>query len=274
MKKKKSSKHGTKEWAEKSSFNILTGCQHDCLYCFARERLVNTKQVKTVNWSKPKLRTRDFFKNPREKKIDVMYPSSHDIHPDNLYAHLFKLDKLVKAFAKVIIVMKPHRECVEAICWNFRNYKEKILFRFTIGSVNSAVLGYWEPNAPSYEERVECLKMARDAGFQTSVSAEPLLDDRPYHLVRNLSKLVTETIWIGRMNRGINCLKAAKMWTSNVEIAYTRLMEQHSDENFIRFYEHLKGNKKIRWKDTVRKVIEKHVGGKIDYSECRIHDGK
>lgn len=42
-KKKKKTAHGTQEWAD-FNVNIQTGCENDCLYCYARERITATKR--------------------------------------------------------------------------------------------------------------------------------------------------------------------------------------------------------------------------------------
>ena len=98
------------------------------------------------------------------------------------------------------MVSKPHLECIQKICETFTDYKDKILFRFTIGSADSQVLKFWEPNASSFEERLECLALAYRMGYQTSASAEPLLDKNVDDLISKLSPYITDTIWIGKPN--------------------------------------------------------------------------
>lgn len=77
---------------------------------------------------------------------------------------------------KVLVVSKPHLECIRAICERFDLVKDQILFRFTIGACDDQILSYWEPNAPRYDERKQCLFYAYQAGLRTSVSVEPMLD--------------------------------------------------------------------------------------------------
>ena len=82
-----------------------------------------------------------------------------------------------------------------------RPFKEQILFRFSIGACDNRILSYWEPNAPGYDERKECLIYAYQADFQTSVSVEPMLDSANIDtLIGELSPYVTHSIWIGKMN--------------------------------------------------------------------------
>jgi DNA repair photolyase len=114
-------------------------------------------------------------------------------------------------------VSKPHLECIKKICYELVQYKPQIQFRFTIGSANSEVLKFWEPNAPSFEERVDCLKYANNEGFSTSVSCEPMLDENIGDVVDIVSPYVTDTIWIGKANQlfsrlNINGITDANSW--------------------------------------------------------------
>ena len=81
---------------------------------------------------------------------------------------------------------KPHLDCIQAICQQFGDYREKILFRFTIGACDDTVLSFWEPGAPTYAERMASLQYAYEQGFQTSVSVEPMLDSA------NIDQLIAE----------------------------------------------------------------------------------
>jgi DNA repair photolyase len=68
-------------------------------------------------------------------------------------------------------------------------------------SGDDEVLRYWETNAPLSRERMTCLYLAYKAGFNTSVSVEPFLED--YSLIRHIKTIhpyVTHDIWIGPMN--------------------------------------------------------------------------
>ena len=108
------------------------------------------------------------------------------------------LEHILISGNEVLVASKPNFDCIKKICETFTGYKDKILFRFTIGSTDSLILKFWEPKAPSFEERFECLKLAYNMGYQTSVSAEPLLDKNVDLLIETLSPYITETIWIGK----------------------------------------------------------------------------
>ncbi len=167
---------GTRQWSNKS-INFQTGCEHNCLVCYAKDMSIKYKQTTKNNWGSPSIRIKDV-----KKKINkwneslVMFPSSHDITPNNINEAMIVLRKILEADNEVLIVSKPHYDCIKKICDTFTDYKDKILFRFTIGSYNNNVLKFWEPNAPSLNERMKALKYAYDNGFETSVSCEPMMD--------------------------------------------------------------------------------------------------
>ena len=110
--------------------------------------------------------------------------------------------KLLEAGNEVLIVSKPWPECISYICKNFKDYKDQIVFRFTVGAIDNSILSFWEPGAPSYEKRKESLMVAYNLGFSTSLSLEPILDTANIDsLIDDLIPYVTGSIWIGKMNR-------------------------------------------------------------------------
>jgi len=162
-------------------------------------------------------------------------------------------------------VSKPHLDCIKAICENFIHYRDlfetdedgkrqyRLIFRFSIGACDDRLLSYWEPNAPNYDERKASLKYAYDAGFQTSVSAEPMLD--AFHiedLIDDLSPYVTDSIWIGKMNHfgyfGKNAETALKK-------AINRIKRGQTDAIIKSIYRRHKNNPLIKWKDSIIDVV-------------------
>jgi DNA repair photolyase len=144
------------------------------------------------------------------------------------------------------------------MCDKLVEFKEKILFRFTIGSADSAVLKFWEPNAPSFEERLASLKWAYGQGFSTSVSCEPMLDDNIAAVVDAVSPFVTESIWIGKANR----LKSQLSLNGYRDVETIRRAEEllswQSDDNILKLYYQFKNHPLIQWKDSIRTVLTKH----------------
>ena len=194
---------GTKEWAERN-INICLGCSHDCLYCYARNFAWRRKAIRSrADWANERVLQEKVDRGQGKKKGLTMFPSTHDITPGNLKSVTEVLGKMMAAGNKVLLVTKPHPECIESLCRTFEEYKDQILFRFTIGTLNSEVSKFWEPGAPDPAERIESLKHAFNRGFKTSVSCEPMLEgiDGILNVFKEVAPFVTDTIWIGKMNK-------------------------------------------------------------------------
>lgn len=190
---------GTREWA-KQNVNFITGCHNDCKYCYAKEMAIRFGRVLEQDWQNEAIRSPAQTQNYRKRTGRIMFPSTHDITPIHLTESIAVLRKLLCVENEVIIVTKPHFDCIKRICTELVEYKSQIVFRFTIGSADSTVLKFWEPNAPSFEERLECLQYAFGAGYETSVSCEPMLDDNISAVIEAVSPFVTDSIWVGKAN--------------------------------------------------------------------------
>jgi DNA repair photolyase len=245
---------GTTEWAERNA-NFISGCFHNCKYCYAKEMAIRFKRKTPENWEIEEVNMKKHDK--RVKKTDgyIMFPSSHDITPENLCYSIPFLGKLVTAGNKVLIVTKPHLDVVQTICDIFTNFKDNILFRFTIGSVDSEVLKFWEPNAPDYEERKASLEYAFNNGYSTSVSCEPMLDINADILVAELESFVTDSIWIGKANFLIKRLKTNGFDNAGTIKIANELVASQSDENIQLLYNKLLRNDKVKWKESIKKVV-------------------
>jgi DNA repair photolyase len=253
MKKGLKPKKGTQEWAEKT-VNCCTGCSNNCRYCYGRQMAVRFGQVKEDEWPSMHIRQRDVEKKYRNYGEVVMFPSSHDITRDNLDACRTVLVKLLAAGNEVLVVSKPDVTCIMDLCETSKDFKDHILFRFTIGAMDNDLLSFWEPGAPSYEERREALKYAFENGFQTSVSAEPMIDaDNVTGLVAELLPYVTETLWIGKMNY----LGRVKIDSAKTADAVERVKASQSDDRIFAIFNSLSDLGQVRWKDSIRRVVER-----------------
>jgi len=245
---------GTTEWAVKN-VNFISGCQHDCKYCYAKEMAIRFKRKTTSTWVNEEV---NFSKvEPSIRKVNgyVMFPSTHDITPENVEYSMICLENILASGNDVLIVTKPHFSVIQMICTFFSDCKDRILFRFTIGSTNSEILRFWEPNAPSYEERKKCLIYAHSKGFKTSVSCEPMLDITVEEIVSEIEPYVTGSIWIGKMNHLLKRLKSNGVDDSKTIQRATELLESQSDKNIRNLYYRLCENPKVKWKESVKKVI-------------------
>ena len=120
------------------------------------------------------------------------------------------------------------------------------------------MLKLWEPNAPDYDQKLESLKYAFNAGYQTSVSCEPMLDDKIDDVINKVSPYVTETVWIGKPNKLNERLSMNGFKNDLVTMdCALRLIQLFSDEYIMELYDRYRNNPKIIWKDSIKKVIEK-----------------
>jgi len=252
MAEKKENIFGTKEWAV-ATYNTLSGCYHNCKYCYAKSMAIRFKRKTEDSWEKEEKRDLKKFK---AKKIDgtVMYPSTHDITPENIEVHIDFLRKLLEVGNDLLIVSKPHLSCIKKICDEFSNYKDNILFRFTIGSSNSELLKKWEPNAPDFNERLESVKYAFENGYKTSISCEPMLDDNIYSVIDLTDEYVTDSIWLGKLNSGKARLKFNKCF-DEMKDELEKISNFQCNEKIFRLYNKYKDNPKIKWKESIKKVV-------------------
>lgn len=137
---------GTREWSEVSS-NIGRGCANNCRYCYGREWALRHGLISHPNqWSAETLNAKP-PKVPRNKV--VMFPTVHDIAPFYLEMAVANLHHLLEAGNKVPLVSKPRRACIERIGAEFSRHKERLLFRFSIGSLQEELAAFWEPGGQS-----------------------------------------------------------------------------------------------------------------------------
>ena len=245
---------GTLEWA-KFNANCIKGCKNSCLYCYARySAIYRFKSVKTEKeWENEIVDTKKLSQKWTKKDGTIMFPSCHDISPENIDTCISFLKNILKPGNDVLIVSKPHLECVKKMCEALKEYKEHILFRFTIGAYDNKILRFWEPNAPTFGERYDSLQYAFGQGFSTSISVEPMLDaDNVGFLFDTLSPYVSDSIWIGKMNKTAQRVKTFTMEEKN---ALKRIEISQTDEKIWKIYEMLKDEPKIKWKESIKEVV-------------------
>jgi len=253
--KNKKEVFGTYEWAVENA-NFINGCQHDCKYCYSKEMAIRFKRKTTDNWNQEEVNLVQLKKKAKKADGYIMFPSSHDITPINLKYTVSFLRKLLEAGNNVLIVTKPHFEVIEKICSIFTEYKSNILFRFTVGSINTNTLKFWEPNAPDYYERKKCIIHAFQNGYSTSISCEPMLDNTTIELVNDLYPYVTNSIWIGKANFLLRRLKMNGVTDIETLKQANDLISLQSDENIRILYNELCNNPKIKWKESIKKVLQ------------------
>lgn len=243
---------GTYEWA-KYNENCIVGCGHGCHYCYSQNRSVKVGEKTPNNWAEEVVSRKALQKVHVKKDGRIMFPTRHDITPKTLLPCSLYLERMLSVGNEVLIVSKPHIECIDFICNAFVQYKNQIMFRFTIGSRHNGILRLWEPNAPIFEERLESLKLAYNMGYETSISCEPMLDKEIHLVVDEVRDYVTDAIWLGKANNLVSRITNNGA-TSMLHIAET-VIENQNDENIMELYHKYKDDPIIKWKESIKKVV-------------------
>ena len=245
---------GTQEWAA-SNVNIQDGCEHDCRYCYAKTMAIRFKRATAASWSKPRLRQHDLNRGFTKRAGRIMFPTAHDITARNLDECLAVLTRMLAAGNDLLIVSKPRPACIARLCDELASYRSQIVFRFSIGSTNDAVLSYWEPGAPSFQERLASLRTAYLKDLQTSVSGEPMLDGNPDALIAAVRPYVTDSIWLGKINRLRNILPLNCPRDPEAVRRGDALVALQSDKAIRALYARHPKDPMIKWKDSIKTVI-------------------
>lgn len=252
---------GTKEWAGTNE-NCLFGCSNGCKYCYALESNIRRKRKMPTDRKQESLRPGALDRRFRKRQGSIMFPSVHDIPPGYLNECMVFLEHMLVPGNRVLVVSKPRLDSIKTICERFTQYREQILFRFTIGLTDSSTLKFWEPNAPDFQERLTSLQYAFQQGYQTSVSCEPMLDGKAEEVIKETEPFITDSIWLGKMNRLPYRLRLNGE-DDPITIAKADELNQLQSDGFIRdLYFRYKDNPKVKWKESIKKVVRLKVATK------------
>jgi DNA repair photolyase len=248
---------GTREWAAHSA-NVVTGCAHGCLYCYAHSLAQRYGRVGPGGWTSEVYGGNDLGRRPRQVQGTVMFPTTHDLTPANLGVTLPALRGLLEAGNHVLVVSKPHLAVIERITDELAEHRNRALFRFTIGTARDKTLAFFEPGAPPFDERMAALRLAHARGWRVSVSMEPLLEpdeDRVVGLVELLADSGAEEVWIGKLNRARPTMAANGCWNDRVAAAVRVIEQSQSDERIRSLGARLAGHPAVRWKESFKVVL-------------------
>lgn len=245
---------GTCEWAEVTE-NIQRGCINNCLYCYAAHNANRFGWRPRNEWEREELTKRALMRSYPARDGVIMFPSTHDITPFNVF-HFIRVAKIILTKGnRLLIVSKPRLDCIQKVCAALIPWRDKILFRFTIGAIQRELTDLFEPGAPCPEERLEAMKYAHDSGYAVSISIEPMLAG-PFEtgwVISNVLPFHPETIWIGKMNKVR--LRIADKSPAVLE-AIVRIETQQCDAEIIRLFQKVGRAVVVRWKDSINTVLK------------------
>lgn len=249
---------GAGEWAGYNC-NIGTGCSHGCLYCYAERMATRFNRIESSDEWREEVPREVTTVECKKYSEPIMFPTTHDITEGYLRPYRCHLYNILAAGNEVVIVTKPHRASIEAICSEFSSSRDNMVFRFTIGGLNNETMKIMEPGAPSPSERLGCLRYAFEQGFRTSISSEPMLGscedaEQLYYVVE---PFVTEDIWFGKM-KYIGGLKNSA--DPVIASAANQVISTQSDAEILRFVSKVGRLPKVAWKDSIKDVVKKDAG--------------
>jgi DNA repair photolyase len=243
---------GTKEWAKKT-INLFTGdCSNGCIYCYAsaNNRRFGKSPEKVL---KGNLLTHNF----RKRDYLTMYPSAHDIRMEDIEHHIQFLKNFLGSGSSILIVSKPSLMVIDNLCRELKPFQDQVEFRFTVGSSNSSLLEFYEPNAPRYSERYASIVRASVLGYRVSLSIEPMLDPYPDRIIEDVKGFVTGDIWIGKLNQA-KARIISNGYRSKLYVATELMRWQAKDSNILDIAERLSKYPNVKWKDSIQEVISRN----------------
>lgn len=241
------------QWTNGGIYNILSvksNCYNDCKYCYMKgmkKRFFDT-DIENLDMIVDEKKVKKAWKQNEDGKV-YMFPSSHDIFDEYLDEYIETCKKMLDSGNSILVVTKPRETCINRMIKEFEDYKDKVLFRLTITTVDEKIAKYYEPNAPTIRERIKCLRLLYENGYRTSVSIEPFLSN-PIKTVNDTEKYVTDDIWIGVMS-GINT-------NNEIDDEHKKQLNMMYSKQYInKIIDELKNNKKIFWKTSIMKIMLK-----------------
>jgi DNA repair photolyase len=246
---------GTREWSE-HSMNIGLGCRNKCRYCYATVHALRYKRIADRSeWERETVRENAFPNGMAKRNGVIMFPTIHDITPTYLEKSIDVLTKTLRNGNNVLVVSKPRMDCIKPLLFALEHFKDQILFRFTIGTLDDDLSRFWEPGSPLPKERIACLMVAYGLDFSTSVSMEPMLSGKEdaIRTFEAVQSYVTDKVWLGKMNKiDQRVLKDSQQ----VALAALAIKDQQRDSEIRALYAALKGRPKVAWKDSIKQVAE------------------
>lgn len=243
----------TKQWA-KYTINLFKGrCANGCIYCYRNADITRFRE--NPEW---RIKADPIFKTFKKRDGVTLYPSAHDIRYEDLTFHISFLANFLASGSNIIIVTKPDYYCIAKLCESLEIFKNQIEFRFTIGSYESDILNFYEPNASTFTERFFSVRLVYLKGYKTSISIEPMLDLYPERVIEKVLPFVTEHIWIGKINLAkirLTLNGHADKWEQVSELVNW----QANDQNILELVQRLSVYPKIKWKDSIQKVIDNNL---------------
>ena len=151
-------------------------CSHNCCYCFSNiRRSCRYSNIKQTLTQLKNFQSSNTYKNTliREKYSICLSNRTDPFSKTNYIETLSMLEYLKNLENGIFFQTKGGYGIDEA--FDILKDKKNILFYVTITSKNNDILKVIEPNAPSYEEKIELIKKAKNNGYNVIVAFNPVV---------------------------------------------------------------------------------------------------
>ena len=163
----------------KNGMNLYRGCQHGCIYCYARSTCYQMKHAFEDIEVKANAITL-FEKSLKSKRQSCMIGTGAMSDPyiplELKYGHMRKSLELIERYGYgVAIQTKSDLILRDLDILKKINQKTKCVVQMTLTTYDEALCKIIEPHVATTKRRVEVLNIMRDAGIPTVVWLDPIL---------------------------------------------------------------------------------------------------
>ncbi|KAH3743276.1 hypothetical protein Pelo_15330 [Pelomyxa schiedti] len=252
-----------------SSFNIRpdgVACKHVCTYCYVApmfkrwgRKCVPPGIEELMPVDKKKVQ-KTWKKVAPENREMIFFPSSCDVFAENAQDYVTQARRIIDAGHEIFFPTKPTKKSITALAHYFGlagpKYKAAVQLFITVTTNDEEVLHRFEPRASSYAERLECIRIAAENGFNVNAICEPYLTD-PTLFVPALLEMLPPSgvVAVGKMNYSAHMELSSDPAEDASMKAY--LADLYSEGNVMKVYRELSNNPRIIFKkETMMGIIK------------------
>ncbi len=151
-------------------------CSHNCCYCFSNiRRSCRYSNIKQTLTQLKNFQSSNTYKNTLIKeKYSICLSNRTDPFSKTNYIETLSMLEYLKNLENGIFFQTKGGYGIDE-AFDILKDKKNILFYVTITSKNNDILKIIEPNAPSYEEKIELIKKAKNNGYNVIVAFNPVV---------------------------------------------------------------------------------------------------
>jgi len=196
------------------ALNHYEGCQHGCKYCYAR--MIKKKPYQVWVKARPVANAISLLK----KELPVLRNEIKEVYLCFSCDPYMPLERKTQLTQRIIKILMENDVAFSILTksdlvlrdLNLLSNYDKCRVGFTITTLNDNVRKFWEPYAPSIEDRIRAVKTFHDYGVETWISVEPILDNTYIDLIYKLQDYVNQFVFgkLNYMKSNLNWRKVAE----------------------------------------------------------------